>query len=144
MLLKRENLFAKRPIILLTIFFYRVYIKEEKLTSEAKTHLNKTTLHPYNTSVLIDDIKAEGAKNNAKIWVSFCYLGSIRKIYYIKGRMPHILKVSSKAHKCKILGTMSNAKRVIDNENSVEKRYSLHSMFLVSRLVSISPFEISS
>ena len=53
-------------------FFCRVYIEEERLTPEAKTHLAAATLHPYNTSIFIGDINTEAAKSNAKIWVSLC------------------------------------------------------------------------
>ncbi|KAJ7331094.1 Xaa-Pro aminopeptidase 2 [Desmophyllum pertusum] len=48
-----------------------VYIDESKLTSDAKSHLTADiNLLPYNTSKLIADIKAEGVKNDAKIWLS--------------------------------------------------------------------------
>lgn len=60
--------------ITFTLLLYRVYIQEEKLTPAAKTQLNAATLRPYNTSILIGDIKTEAAKNNAKIWVSLCSL----------------------------------------------------------------------
>lgn len=55
--------------ITLTLCLYRVYVEEERLTPEAKTRLTKATLRPYNTSVFIADIKDEGTKSNAKIWV---------------------------------------------------------------------------
>ncbi|KAL9976354.1 hypothetical protein ACROYT_G013647 [Oculina patagonica] len=48
----------------------KVYIDKERLTPEAKTHLNKAMLESYNTSVFIEGIKAEEAKSDAKIWLS--------------------------------------------------------------------------
>lgn len=57
-----------------TFFLIRVYIEENRLTPEAKTHLNAATLRPYNTSVFLEDITTEAAKSNAKIWVSLCSL----------------------------------------------------------------------
>ena len=49
---------------------YRVYVEDSKLTKDVREHLGNVDLRPYNTSVLIADIKAEATKANAKIWVS--------------------------------------------------------------------------
>ena len=69
----------------LTIFLIRVYIEEERLTSAAKTQLIAATLKPYNTSIFLGDIKTEGAKSNAKIWVSlWCSLYN----FYLRCQSP--------------------------------------------------------
>ncbi|RMX55174.1 hypothetical protein pdam_00018932 [Pocillopora damicornis] len=48
----------------------RVYVDDSKLTNDVKKHLKDVEISPYNTSVLIADIKAEAVKPNAKIWLS--------------------------------------------------------------------------
>jgi len=48
----------------------KVYIEEERLTPAAKAQLATATLRPYNTSMLIEDIRTEADKSNAKIWLS--------------------------------------------------------------------------
>lgn len=48
----------------------RVYVDSSKLTNDVKKHLTDVEISPYNTSVLIADIKAEAVKPNAKIWLS--------------------------------------------------------------------------
>ena len=64
------------------LFITRVHIDKIKLTDAAKQHLNGTILLPYNTSKFIADIKDEGAKQGAKIWVSFTiYVGHNVLVY---------------------------------------------------------------
>lgn len=48
----------------------KVHIDDLKLTDAAKQHLTGTILLPYNTSKFIADVKDEGAKQGAKIWLS--------------------------------------------------------------------------
>lgn len=48
----------------------KVYVEDSKLTKDVREHLGNVDLRPYNTSVLIADIKAEATKANAKIWLS--------------------------------------------------------------------------
>lgn len=48
----------------------KVYVEDSKLTKDVREHLDNVELRPYNTSVLIADIKAEATKANAKIWLS--------------------------------------------------------------------------
>ena len=47
---------------------------DAKLTDKAKKHLSPAIVLPYNTIKFIDDIKAEGTKQSAKIWVNFTNL----------------------------------------------------------------------
>lgn len=51
-----------------------MYVDDAKLTDKAKEHLSSATVFPYNTTKFIDDIKAEGTKQSAKIWVNFTNL----------------------------------------------------------------------
>lgn len=48
----------------------KVFVKDEKLTPEVRSHLTSATILPYNVSQFIDYIKAESNETNAKIWLS--------------------------------------------------------------------------
>lgn len=67
--------FYHRPNLTYNLSFPdRVYVDDAKLTDKAKEHLSSAKVFPYNTTKFIDDIKAEGTKQSAKIWVNFTNL----------------------------------------------------------------------
>ncbi|CAH3190793.1 unnamed protein product [Porites evermanni] len=56
--------------VIVTASDVKVYVDDAKLTDKAKEHLSSATVFPYNNTKFIDDIKAEGTKQSAKIWLS--------------------------------------------------------------------------